>query len=77
MLQETISRLKSETPVYFKKLQAFGATISATGASWLLIPKNEYIPEILFQTGGYLISAGAIIALMAQLTRPNQDQNAQ
>lgn len=74
MLKHIYERIMAETPSFFKKLRAFGISLTALGTSIIgipaLIPSNAAIkfPEIVTYYGGQCIWIGAVIAAISQLT---------
>jgi hypothetical protein len=70
--KELLKRLNSGTPAFFKKMQGVGLYLSGIGAGLIAIPN---IPEILSTTGGYLLTAGAVINVLARLPIEDKTQN--
>lgn len=72
---ELKNRWKSESPIFFKKLQAYGAW--ATGVSVSLIGLAEIpgvsLPELLPQIAGYFAAAGAVMTLVSKLAVKDPD----
>lgn len=70
-MKEFFKRLLSETPVFFKKLRAFGLTLSATGTAIIAIPG---IPDLLKNHSSTAIWVGAAIAAVSQLACSDPSQ---
>lgn len=69
-LIELWNRLTANSPKFFKKLQYFGLYLTGLGGGLIAIPG---IPEKIATIGGYIITAGAVISVVAKLpvTNPN------
>lgn len=59
-------RLKSETPIFFKKVFYFMSSLSALGASF--VGFNDSLPIWMQGIGGYLLAVGAVGAFLAKTT---------
>lgn len=74
---ELKNRWTEHSPVFFKKLMAFGAWL--TGASVTLIGlaaiPGVAIPDIVPQIAGYLATAGAVTTLISKLPVKDPDYN--
>jgi len=69
-LTELWNRLTANSPKFFKKLQYFGLYLSAVGGGLIAIPG---VPEKIATVGGYLLTAGAVISVVAKLPVTNPD----
>jgi|GEM_PF-2115803 ABC-type xylose transport system permease subunit len=72
-ISQFLSRLTSETPIFFKKIVAIGITLAGIGGSILAVkatlasltpPIN--LPSILITIAGYLVTAGTVIGIVAK-----------
>lgn len=62
-------RLTSESPTFFKRIQAIGITLGAVGAAIMAIPSEVLIlPEFLTKLASYFVVAGIIAAAIAKTT---------
>ena len=68
-----ISRLTSETPIFFKKIVIFGLTIGGIGTSILgvvaalaALTPPIHLPAILNTVAGYMVTAGVVISTVAK-----------
>lgn len=71
---QLLSRLTSETPIFFKKIVIFGISLGAIGAAILGIGATPIpIPHILTVVAGYMVTAGIICTAVAKsaTTDPN------
>lgn len=68
-------RLLSPTPNFWKKVIKLGAVLTAVGMGLLVTPDNPYvvIPDFLQHAGGYLVTAGFLISLIAKATTTDND----
>lgn len=64
-------RLWADTPTFFKKLRAFGLSLSATGTTLVAIPN---IPDKLKTYAATAIWVGLAIAAISQLTVKDPSQ---
>jgi hypothetical protein len=62
-MKELLNRWKSETPVFFKKVQIFGVSLAALGSA--------LVPAIPGQIPTILISVGTSLAALAQFAVTN------
>lgn len=69
-MKEILKRLSAETPTFFKRLRAFGLSLTGTGTALVAIPG---IPEKLSYYAGSAIWVGAVIAAVSQLTCKSPD----
>lgn len=67
---ELWNRLSANSPTFFKKLQYFGLYLSGLGGGLIAIPG---VPEKIATIGGYLLTAGAVISVVAKLPVTNPD----
>jgi hypothetical protein len=67
MIKETIKRIKSPTPKYFKKVRAVGITAGTIGAALLAAPIA--LPATIITIAGYLVCFGTVSAALAQTTK--------
>lgn len=77
-LSQLLDRLTSETPVFFKKVFAFGATILAVGAAILGSQELKLlnVPDVLYTIAQYMVATGTVIGLVAKSTTVNPDLQA-
>ena len=68
-------RLTGDTPKFFKKVIAIGASLTATGTAIIGLPAalaaagvSIAFPPSIVAVGGYLIAAGAVAAVVGKLT---------
>lgn len=59
-------RLQAPTPKFFKKVRAIGITLGAIGTA--LVSSGVELPASITNIGGYLITAGAVIAAVTATT---------
>lgn len=69
-LIELWNRLTANSPKFFKKLQYFGLYLSGLGGGLVAIPG---ISEKIAAIGGYLLTAGAVISVVAKLPVTNPE----
>ncbi|EKB47895.1 hypothetical protein [Cecembia lonarensis] len=73
---ETIDELKNRwnapTPPFFKKLRNIGLMVAGVGAALMTAPVT--LPAILVQVAGYLVTAGAVITSISQITLPHEPE---
>lgn len=69
-LTELMNRLTANSPKFFKKLQYFGLYLTGLGGGLVAIPG---IPEKIATIGGYLLTAGAVISVVAKLPVKDPD----
>jgi hypothetical protein len=74
MINEIIERAKSETPSFFKKLQAFGAICALIGTMIVSISSMVAIPETLTNISAYAIAIGTTIAATCSLPKKDAGQ---
>ena len=67
---ELSNRLSSNSPIFFKKLQAFGLYLTGFGGALLAIPS---LPPKISDIGGYVITAGAVITAISKLPVKDPD----
>jgi hypothetical protein len=70
-MKEIIKRLKSETPLFFKRVRYFGLSLSAAGTSIVII---DGIPDEVKVYAGKAIWIGAVIAIVAQMASANPEE---
>lgn len=73
-LKETLSRVSSETPLYFKRIGRMGMGLTASGFAMLstgTLPATVHIPAMVGNIGGHMLVAGLIASAVAKL--PCQD----
>ena len=73
-MKELILRLKAETPLFFKRMQWFGASlvgieISLKGYQSLL----GVLPDNFMTIGGHLATVGVTIVIVSQFAVKNMD----
>ena len=64
-MKEIISRFFAESPKFFKRLKAIGASVSGTGIALAAI---SGIPPTLAEIGAKMIWIGATMVAVSQLT---------
>lgn len=73
---ETIDQLKKRwdapTPPFFKKLRNIGLVMAGIGAALMTAPVA--LPVALIQIGGYLVTAGAVMTSISQITLPHEPE---
>lgn len=67
-MNELLTRLKADTPKFFKRLQVFGASIVTMGTALLAIPKA---PAGIQHLAENIIVAGLVIVAVAQMAVKN------
>ncbi|WP_262246948.1 hypothetical protein [Parapedobacter soli] len=65
-------RLNSETPKFWKKAMALGATLTAISAALVLAPDNIALSEQVRQVAGYVATAGFVLTAVAKVTTADQ-----
>ena len=68
--KEISTRWAAESPVFFKKIQNIGVTLTAAGVAATATPAipSAHIPAIVITLGGYAITAGLCIGIISKLT---------
>lgn len=63
-----VSRMTTETPVFFKKIVAFGVTVGTIGVGLVAAPASVFasLPIDLHTVGGYMIAIGTISGIVAK-----------
>lgn len=63
-----LSRLTTETPVFFKKIVYFGISIGAIGLGLVAVPDSVFksIPIDVHAIAGYMIAVGTIAGVIAK-----------
>jgi hypothetical protein len=69
MIKEIIERVKSETPSFFKKLQAIGAVCAVIGTVIATMSSMVALPELLVTISTYAIAIGTSIAMVCTLPK--------
>lgn len=69
-MKQLILRWKAETPLFWKKVRNLSAALalSATAVVEVNVKMNLGLPETLVSVCGYIIAAGAALAVSSQLT---------
>lgn len=68
-MNEIIKRFTSESPTFFKRIQAIGITLGVAGAAILAIPTGTIaLPAALVTAAGYFVAVGAVAAAVAKAT---------
>lgn len=80
LLQELISRWKSESPIFWKKVTNISLTLGSSAAAMLgadkLFELQSYgVSPMIFTICGYVITACAAMGLMAKLTKQDNGNN--
>jgi len=70
-MKEIFHRLQAETPKFFKRLRAFGLSLTASAAAVIAIPG---VPEKITHLAGEVIWIGAVIAAVSQLAAQNPEE---
>lgn len=65
--QSILERVKSETPIFWKKIRALMISCGVIGGAIVVLPVDytSFLPE---NTGGILITIGAIGTALASMT---------
>ncbi len=64
-----IKRLTSESPTFFKRIQAIGITIGSIGLAIVALPASIIVlPAAVTTIAGYFIAIGAVAAAVAKTT---------
>lgn len=64
ILSEIKNRWTAASPIFFKKLQAFGLFLSGISGSLLALPT---IPDNVQKIAGYALTAGAVLTFVSKL----------
>ncbi len=64
-----IDRAKSPTPKFFKVLRNIGIALATAGGAILASPVA--LPTVVVTIGGYLVTAGAVVTAVSQVTTDN------
>lgn len=76
-LGQLATRLTSETPSFFKKIVAFGATLLAIGLALLGLKEVDVkVPEIIYTIASYMVTAGTVISVVAKSATTDPDLQA-
>lgn len=68
-MKEILKRLTSESPKFFKRIQALGITFGAIGGAIMAIPASVVaLPAIVVTMGGYFVAVGIVAAAVAKTT---------
>ena len=59
-------RIKSPTPLFFKKIRNIGLTVAAIGTTVLAAPVS--LPAVVIKIAGYLAVAGTVAGGISQVT---------
>ena len=67
-IKEATQRIKTETPVFFKKIIKGGIGIGAVGAGLVAPALSAAVhwPEILVQIGGHMVAIGGVAAAVSK-----------
>ncbi len=66
-MSEIIKRLTSESPTFFKRIQAIGITLGSVGTALLLIPASVVVlPAVVITVAGYFVVAGVVATTVAK-----------
>lgn len=65
-------RLSSETPKFWKKAMALGATLTAISAALAFAPDNIALSEQVRNIAGYIATAGFVLTAVAKVTTADQ-----
>jgi len=69
-ITELYNRFTANSPKFFKKLQYFGLYLTTLGGGLVAIPG---VPEKIATIGGYLLTAGAVLSVVAKLPVTNPE----
>ena len=68
-MNEIIKRFTSESPTFFKRIQAIGITLGSIGAALLVLPASVIVlPSTIVTMAGYFVAAGSVAAAVAKAT---------
>lgn len=68
-MNEIMTRFTSESPLFFKRIQAIGITLGTIGGAILLIPSSVItFPAIVTTIAGYFVAIGSVAAAVAKTT---------
>lgn len=65
IIQEIRNRWAASSPIFFKKLQALGLSLTGLAGTLMAIPT---VSESIQHIAGYVLTAGAVLAAIAKLT---------
>ncbi|MFC0263500.1 hypothetical protein [Fontibacter flavus] len=68
-IDEIKKRVTGPTPPFFKKLRNIGLVVTGVGAAIMTAP--VVLPTFLITGAGYLMTAGAVITAISQITLPH------
>lgn len=69
MIKETIERVKSETPDYFKKVRTIAIGLVTAATVIIGISTQVFIPENIITVCTYVIAIGSTMGITAQTTK--------
>ncbi len=80
-MKEIITRFSSESPKFFKRIQAIGISLGAIGGAIVAMPTGIVVlPAAVVTMGGYFVAIGIVAAAVAKTTvtdssvlQPQQD----
>lgn len=73
-MKTLLTRLTSESPAFFKKIQAIGITLGAVGVAIIAIPASVVVlPAAIVSAAGYFIAIGSVAAAVAKTTVKDTD----
>ncbi len=62
-MKEILTRITSESPTFFKRIQAIGLSIGSIGTTILLIPASLVaLPAVVLTIAGYMVAVGLVAA---------------
>lgn len=65
-----VDRMKSETPVFWKKIRNAMGTLGVVGATIVAIPASVVaLPAVIITVAGYCVAIGIVGAALAQTTK--------
>lgn len=68
LISEFFFRLQQDTPIFFRKIRAAGASLVGIGGALIspeLLQLKAHLPEVIFIVGNNLVAIGTVMALVA------------
>lgn len=63
-MKEVVERMRSRTPLFFKRLRNVGLVLIAIGTTLVTAPVS--LPAMVIQAAGYITVAGTIMSAVSQ-----------